>query len=93
MHERGYVEGSCDFIFHKTFTDCFGKKYEISIEKYLRADDAYEYESYCELYKSGSHAKVELNFSCDWGIVDVEEFVEDLFQEGKLDYYERNDEK
>lgn len=86
--------------FQKRFDDNAGKKYFIDIHKHsnewLREQDKqqdwytpYSYEYSCQLYRKDSHAAVNMEFFSDWTIEQVEEFVEKLFQNGELDYYER----
>ena len=86
--------------FQKRFNDDIGKKYFIDIHKitheWMREWDKkqswyipYSYEFSCQLYKKDTHAAVNMQFFSDWTIEQVEEFVERLFQNGELDYYER----
>lgn len=89
--------------FQKRFDDEIGKKYFIDVHKhsndFMQEWDKqqewyyqYSYEYSCQLYKKKSHAAVNMDFFNDWSLEEVENFVEDLFKLGKLDYYERNDE-
>ena len=89
--------------FQKRFDDEIGKKYFIDINKYSsewmsefdKQQDWYEPYSYtysCQLYEKETHAPINLEFFSDWSIERVESFVERLFQNGELDYYEKWDE-
>lgn len=91
------------YNFQKRFDDEHGKKYFINVHKvefeqilkYLtdvKLCTPYEYTYSCQLYKKDSHAPVDMEFFSDWTIEQVEEFVERLFQNGELDYYEKWDE-
>lgn len=91
------------YNFQKRFDDENGKKYFIDIHKnsnkWMREWDKqqewympYFYEFSCQLYKKDTHAAVNMEFFSSWTIGQVEEFVEKLFQNGELDYYERWDE-
>lgn len=91
------------YNFQKCFSDENGKKYFIDIHKnshdWMREWDRqqewytpYSYEFSCQLYKKDTHAAVNMEFFSDWTIEQVEEFIEKLFQNGELDYYERWDE-
>lgn len=53
----------------------------------------FQYTYSCQLYKKDTHAPVNMEFFSDWTIEQVEKFVEKLFQNGELDYYERWDEE
>lgn len=88
------------YNFQKCFSDRNGKKYFINIHKlsnkWMREWDKqqewytpYSYTFSCQLYKKDTHAPVNMEFFSDWTIEQVEEFVEKLFQNGELDYYER----
>lgn len=90
------------YNFQKRFDDNKGKKYFIEIHKYtnewMRDFDKQQewYKPYthtfsCQLYKKDTHAPVNMEFFSDWTIEQVEEFVERLFQNGELDYYEEWD--
>lgn len=66
-----------------------------SIDELIEWDkqqDWYELYSYtytCQLYEKETHAPINLEFFSDWNIERVESFVERLFQNGELDYYEK----
>lgn len=92
------------YNFQKRFDDDNGKKYFIDVHKithdWMREWEKkqpwytpYSYEFSCQLYKKDTHAAVNVKFFSDWTIEQVEEFVERLFQNGELDYYERWNEK
>lgn len=87
------------YNFQKRFDDNIGKKYFINVHKLTnewmsdcdKQNDWYKPYSYtysCQLYKNGTHAPVDMEFFSDWTIGQVEKFVENLFQNGELDYYE-----
>ncbi len=91
------------YNFQKRFDDDIGKKYFINIHKITNEwmsesqkqqewYKPYHYTYSCQLYKKDTHAPVYMEFFSDWTIEQVEEFVERLFQNGELDYYERWDE-
>lgn len=91
------------YHFQKRFDDEIGKKYFIDINKhsnewmseYDKRQDWYKPYSYtysCQLYEKETHAPINLEFFSDWSIERVESFVERLFQNGELDYYEKWDE-
>ena len=91
------------YNFQKRFDDEIGKKYFIDVHKltneWMRECDKekewytpYSYSYSCQLYEKGTHAPINLEFFSDWGIERVESFVERLFQNGELDYYEKWDE-
>lgn len=91
------------YNFQKRFDDEKGKKYFIDINKYSnewmseydKQQDWYKPYSYtysCQLYEKETHAPINLEFFSDWSIERVESFVERLFQNGELDYYEKWDE-
>lgn len=91
------------YNFQKRFDDEKGKKYFIDVhkvsnewfsvsEKNKERYVSYSYTYSCQLYKKGTHAPVNMEFFSDWTIDQVEEFVEKLFQNGELDYYEEWDE-
>lgn len=87
------------YNFQKRFDDDKGKKYFIDIHKvsneWLSPSEKvkewyvpYSYTYSCQLYRKDTHAAVNMEFFSDWSIEQVEEFVENLFQNGELDYYE-----
>lgn len=91
------------YNFQKRFDDEKGKKYFIDVHKVSnewfpvseKNKDRYVPYSYtysCQLYKKGIHAAVNMEFLSDWTVAQVEDFVEKLFQNGELDYYEEWDE-
>ena len=88
------------YNFQKRFDDDVGKKYFIDVHKatneWMREWDKqqswytpYSYTYSCQLYRKDTHAAVDMEFFSSWTIDQVEEFVENLFQSGKLDYYEK----
>lgn len=88
------------YNFQKRFDDDVGKKYFIDVHKatneWMREWDKqqswytpYSYTYSCQLYRKDTRAAVDMEFFSSWAIDQVEEFVENLFQSGKLDYYEK----
>lgn len=88
------------YNFQKRFDDDVGKKYFIDVHKatneWMRELDKqqswytpYSYTYSCQLYRKDTHAAVDMEFFSSWTIDQVEEFVENLFQSGRLDYYEK----
>lgn len=82
-------------IFQKIYDDEVGKKYfvdakilDFSFTDRIKEDFHIEYE--CQLYQKGTHDAFNVTF-IDWTIEQVESFIEDMFQNGKLDYYEEWD--
>lgn len=91
------------YNFQKRFDDDVGKKYFIDVNKITNEwmkewnkkqswYTPYSYTYSCQLYRKDTHAAVDMEFFSDWTIDQVEEFVERLFQNGELDYYEKWDE-
>lgn len=91
------------YNFQKRFDDEKGKKYFIDVHKisneWMSEHDKskewykpYQYTYSCQLYKKDTHAPVNMEFFSDWTIEQVEDFVERLFRNEELDYYERWDE-
>lgn len=89
--------------FQKRFGNEYGNKYFIDIHKYSNEDlpnkykqekwyTPFSYEYTCQLYRKDTHDAVNLLFHNSWSIEQVEEFVENMFQSGILDYYERFEE-
>ena len=90
------------YNFQKRFDDDSGKKYFIDVHKisheWMRDWDKqqewytpYSYEFSCQLYKKDTHSVMNIEFFSDWTIEQVEDFVESLFQNRDLGYYERWD--
>lgn len=89
--------------FQKRFDDDFGKKYFIDVIKWshefvpeCRRDKwwkpfTYSYEVYTTMFEEEMPMKTE--FYSNWTLEKVEEFVEDLFNKMKLNYYESWDEE
>lgn len=89
--------------FQKRYDDDFGKKYFINILKwdnsYVPADRrdkwwrpySYTYETQITMFKDCKALNFE--FFSDWTLEQVENFMEDLFEKMKVNYYESwNDE-
>lgn len=88
------------YNFQKRFDDKNSKKYFINVhkisnewmpgrEKNKEWYKPFYYEYSCQLYKKDTHAAVNMEFFSDWTIGQVEDFVERLFRNEELDYYER----
>lgn len=89
--------------FQKRFDDDFGKKYFIDVIKWshnfvpeYRRDKwwtpfTYSYEVYTTMFEDEEPMKIE--FYSDWTLERVEEFMEDMFNKMKLNYYESWDEE
>lgn len=101
--ERGYVEFSpspfaSDGIttcFQKWFKDENGKRYFITVNKWIEMrhpytgatfPSTYEYET--QLYKKNTHDAVNILFHSSWSIEDVEDYMAIMFDSGLFDYYE-----
>lgn len=74
-----------DLTYHVLYFDDYEKVIDYNVKPYT-------YTFSCQLYKKDTHAPVNMEFFSDWTIEQVEEFVERLFQNGELDYYEEWDE-
>ena len=84
--------------FQKRFDDDFGKKYFIDVLKYSndyvpanRRDEwwkpfSYYYETQVTLFKE--EKALNLEFFSDWTLEEVEKFMEEMFENMKLNYYE-----
>ena len=90
-----YEHQGVERVYQKCFRDNKGKKYFIDVKKWEDMfhpytheliPGGYEYET--QLYKKGTHDPFNITFLSHWDIENVEEFVENLFQSGVLDYYE-----
>lgn len=81
--------------FQKRLDDDIGKKYFIDINQYYSIGknlEKYNFEYSVQLYDKDTHNPVNMLFHCGWELERVEEFVENMFQSGMLDYYEIWDE-
>lgn len=105
--EKGYKEFKPTQIhsdrtskcFQRRFDDDIGKKYFININKndwkgllHKEVEDSYIYEYEVQLYSKDTHDAINMLFHSSWTLDQVEEFVENMFQSGTLDYYEKWDE-
>ena len=86
--------------FQKRFDDDTGIKYYIDIHKHDHSwmperekqrpwYTQYGYEYSCQLYSKDRHNPIDLLFHSSWTLEDVENFVENMFSSGMLDYYEK----
>ena len=85
--------------FQKRYDDIFGKKYFITINKWGEFKHPYtgevfpaSYEYDVQLHKKDDreNAKaVDLLFHSTWGLEEVEEYMEKLFDTGLFEYYEK----
>ena len=83
--------------FQKCFDDSFGKKYFVNVIKWSNeyipvqyrterfTPFTYEYEVQVTV---GEEKPINLQFFADWELEKVEEFMEDVFNKMKLNYYE-----
>lgn len=89
--------------FQKVFQDDKGKKYYIDVHKvsneWMSDTDKkqewytpYSYEYSCQLYEKETYAAMNLEFFSEWNLDHVEAFIERMFQNGELEYYEKFDE-
>ena len=89
FHNSGIVK-----CFQKRFDDDNGKKYFIDIHKwdfsgYTDVPDPYPYEYSIQMYKGEDRNAVDLMFHSSWKVEDVEAFVEKMFHEMGMEYYEK----
>lgn len=104
--ERGYSEyepsrfqhEGIEKCFQKIFTDDFGKKYSVNVDKWKKFTHPYTGETIPERYEfitqfeyKKNNCPVNINCFSGWKIEEVEEFMEKLFQSGTMSYYERYD--
>lgn len=78
-------------LFQRRFDDKNGIKYFITVRKwkpYPPYIDHVRYEYDIQLYKINDHAAVNLEFSNDWSIETVEEFLDTMWNPETFDYYE-----
>lgn len=85
-----YIETS----FQKNYVDEIGKKYSILIykwnsKKYKFLVDTSTYDFDVKLYSKDKHSPVNLNFFNGWELEEVEKYLEEMFNTGLFDYYER----
>lgn len=80
-------------FFQKRFDDDIGKKYFINVNEWdigfpngKGIMNGYSYE--VQLYSKNAHAAIDLTFHSEWDIDEVEKYVDELFSNGKFDYYE-----
>lgn len=97
--ENGYNEyepsklSFANRAWQKVIKDNIGKRYFIDIEYYNMThpstkDDLSGYSIKSQVYLKDNHNALNLEF-LDSSIEEAEEFIDNLFNEGKLDYYER----
>jgi hypothetical protein len=85
-------------IFQKRFDDDFGKKYFIDVLKWSHyyipeshrdgrwKPFSYSYEIYTTMFEG--EKGLDLKFSSEWTLEEVEKFMEDFFDKMKSNYYE-----
>ena len=101
--DAGYTEYREEFshsayvetAFHKEYTDKIGTKYFINIykwdykkDKFLTDTSRYEFDA--KLYSKDKHNPINLNFFNGWELEDVEKYLDEMFNTGLFDYYERS---
>lgn len=85
---------SVDKCWQKRYDDEQGnKRYFLDVKHYkLRhptlGTDLSGYEVYTQLYMKGSHNAFNINFLDGTTITEAEQFIDELFESGKLDNYE-----
>ena len=83
-----FVSNNIEKCFQKRFDDEIGKRYFITVNKWnTLAGNIYEYET--QFYKKDSRDAVNMTFHSSWGLSDVEEYLELLFETELFDYYEK----
>ena len=104
--ERGYMEyrkspfdhDGVEHVYQKCFSDERGKRYFLNVHKWAdmthphtkeTIPGGYEFET--QLYQKGTHEPINLLFLSSWKLEDAEAFVERLFANDMLDYYENSD--
>lgn len=78
--------------FQKRYDDEYGKKYFIDGKVYDftwtdSIPERYHIGYSCQLYQSTTHNAFNIEF-VDWTVEQVEDFVENLFSKGIIEYYE-----
>ena len=84
---------ACDKCYQKRYDDEKGKKYFLDVKHYdlqhpTTGADLSGYEISTQLYLKDGHKAFNINFLSGITISEAEDFIEDLFKGGKLDYYE-----
>ena len=85
---------SCDKYYQKKYKDGRGIKYFLEVKHYtlihpITKEDLSGYEVSGQFYLKGSHEAVNMEF-LDSSIEKAEEFVNTLFDNNLLEYYEEN---
>ena len=90
---------SVEKCFQKRYDDDVGKKYFITVRKWMemihphsgeRIPPVYEYD--VQLYKKNGHEALDLLFHSNWTLEDVEDYMEKLWNTGLFEYYRLLDE-
>lgn len=81
-------------MFQKRYDDEIGKKYFIDAKiwdytKYPQIPEKFHIEYEGQYYQKGTHDAVNFNF-IDWTLDQVEEFIDNLFELGVIEHYERD---
>lgn len=93
QYEKTYLDSpACNGCWQKLYRDDKGKKYFLDVKHYdlvhpTTGDQIGGYEIETQVYLKGSHDAINIKFLND-NLEEAEKFVEFLFKEGKLDYYE-----
>ena len=81
--------------FQKRYDDDHGKKYFITVNKWRAWEHPYtheifpsDYEYHIQMYKKDDHGAIDILFHSSWNLVDVENYMEKLWDTGLFDYYE-----
>lgn len=79
-------------IFQKRYEDDIGKKYFIDAKIWDwtwtdKIPERFHIEYECQLYQKGTHDAFNVEF-IDWTLEQVVDYIEKMFENGMLDYYE-----
>jgi len=92
--------GNIEIAFQKLYNDEIGKKYFIHVNKWRAIEHPHtheiigpHYEYKVQLYKKDSRSALDFTFHNDWTLEDVEYYIDEIFNTGMFDYYERFDNK
>ncbi len=98
--DNGFIEyditefdsAAVDHFYQKCYKDDFGKKYYLEVKHYVlfhpyTGEDLSGYEVSGQFYLKNSHNAVNMSF-LNSHVNEVEDFIEKLFDNNMLDYYE-----
>ena len=101
LEELGFIQyniprfesPSCDECWQKTYRDEYGKKYFLDVKHYdivhpttKKQIGGYEVET--QVYTKKDHNAINIKF-LDGDVKEAEKFIETLFKEDLIEYYER----